>query len=98
MKGSETIKVTLRKADGVLYPVAGRKDKVVITLSGSEGGLEHAEKLAKYLQDNGIPALVIPIEKIEAPILMFSTEVDTIWPSKESSEKMEERLNIHQFS
>lgn len=59
MKGSETIKVTLRKADGVLYPVAGRKDKVVITLSGSEGGLEHAEKLAKYLQDNGIPALAL---------------------------------------
>lgn len=228
MKNSETIKVTLHKADGVLYPVTGRKDKVVITLSGSEGGLEHAEKLAKYLQDHGIPALalgyfktkhsvknlnkielenikaviawlknqgyekigiegcskgaeyaaaaaiafhelgcvilkipswfysegmngtspsgdscwsyegkelpftpyktrklpvmnemmknkeynilaintgkkvnpasIIPIEKIEAPVLMFSTEVDTIWPSKESCEKMEERLNSSQFS
>lgn len=228
MKNSEAIKVTLHKADGVLYPVTGRKDKVVITLSGSEGGLEHAEKLAKYLQDHGIPALalgyfktkhsvktlnkielenikatvewlkdqgyekigiegcskgaeyaaaaaiayhelscvilkipswfysegmngtspsgtscwscegrelpftpyktrklpvmkemvknkeynilaintgkeinsdsIIPIEKIEAPILMFSTEVDTIWPSKESCEKMEERLNSNQFS
>ena len=182
----------LHKADGVLYPVAGRKDKVVITLSGSEGRLEHAKKLAKYLQDHGIPALALgyfktkhsvktlnrielenikaaiewlknwgyekigiegcskgaeyaaaaaaiafhelscvilkipswfysegmngtvpsgtscwsyegkelpytpyktrklPIEKIKAPILMFSTEVDTIWPSKESCEKMEE--------
>ena len=59
MKGSEIIKVTLHKADGVLYPVAGRKDKVVITLSGSEGRLEHAEKLAKYLQDNGIPAFAL---------------------------------------
>ena len=29
-------------------------------------------------------------EKIQAPILMFSTEVDTIWPSKESCETMEE--------
>ena len=228
MKGSETIKETLHKADCVLYPVNGRKDKVVIVLSGSEGGLEHTEKLAKYLQDNGIPALalgyfktkhsvknlnrielenikavidwlkkmgyekigiegcskgaeyaaaaaiafhelscvilkipswfysegmngktpsgtscwsykgkeipytpyktrklpvvqemmknkeynilavntgkkinpdsIIPIEKIEAPILMFSTEVDTIWPSKESCEKMEERLNSNKFS
>lgn len=228
MKDPEIIKETLHKADVVLYPVSGRKDKVVITLSGSEGGLEHAEKLAKYLRDNGIPALalgyfktrhsvkalnkielenikaaiewltglgyekigiegcskgaeyaaaaaiafhelscvilkipswfysegmngkvpsgtscwsykgkeipytpyktrklpvvkemlrnkeynilaintgkkinpdsVIPIEKIEAPILMFSTEVDTIWPSKESCEKMEERLNINNFS
>ena len=26
-------------------------------MSGSEGGLEHAGKLAKYPQDNGIPAL-----------------------------------------
>lgn len=227
MGSSENIKVTLHKADGVLYPVTGRKDKVVITMSGSEGSLEHAGKLAKYLQDNGIPALafgyfktkhsvkslnkielenikaviewlkkqgyekigiegcskgaeyaaaaaiaypelscvilkipswfysegidktvpsgasswvyegkelpytpyktrklpvmkemmknkeynilaintgkrinpdsIIPIEKIQAPILMFSTEVDTIWPSKESCETMEERLNINQF-
>ena len=108
MKGSETIKVTLYKADGVLYPVAGRKDKVVIVLSGSEGGLEHAEKLAKCLQEHGIPALALgyfktkhsvkTLNKIEAPILMFSTEVDTIWPSKESCEKMEERLNVNHFS
>lgn len=228
MGSSENIKVTLHKADGVLYPVAGRKDKVVITMSGSEGGLEHAGKLAKYLQDNGIPALafgyfktkhsvkslnkielenikaaikwlkkqgyekigiegcskgaeyaaaaaiaypelscvilkipswfygegmdktvpsgasswtyegkelpytpyktrklpvmkemmknkeynilainagkkinpdsIIPIEKIQAPVLMFSTEVDTIWPSKESCEKMEERLNANHFA
>ena len=228
MGSSEHIKVTLHKADGVLYPVAGRKDKVVITMSGSEGGLEHAGKLAMYLQDNGIPALafgyfktkhsvkslnkielenikaaiewlkkqgyekigiegcskgaeyaaaaaiaypelsfvilkipswfygegmdktvpsgasswtcegkelpytpyktrklpvikemmknreyniiaintgkkinpdsIIPIEKIQAPVLMFSTEVDTIWPSKESCEKMEERLNANHFA
>lgn len=59
MEAPEIVKETLHKADVVLYPVAGRKDKVVITLSGSEGGLEHAEKLAKYLQDNGIPALAL---------------------------------------
>lgn len=228
MKPIEKMKKALHKADGVLYPVTGRKDKVVITLSGSEGGLEHAEKLAKYLQDHGIPALalgyfktkhsaktlnkielenikaaikwltnlgyekigiegcskgaeyaaaaaiafhelscvilkipswfysegmngtipsgtscwsykgkeipytpyktrklpaikeiiknkeynilaintgkkvnpasIIPIEEIKAPILMFSTEVDTIWPSKDSCEKMEARLNSHLFS
>lgn len=228
MKSSEIIKETVHKADVVLYPVPSRKDKVVIVLSGSEGGLEHPRKLAKYLQDNGIPALalgyfktkhsvnnlnkielenikaaikwlknlgydkigiegcskgaeyaaaaaiefhelscvilkipswfysegmngtipsgtgcwsyrgkeipytpyktrklpvikemikhkeynildintgkeinpvsIIPVEKIEAPILMFSTEVDTIWPSKESCEKMEERLNSSKYS
>lgn len=227
-QGFMKMKKILHKADGVLYPVADRKDKVMIVLSGSEGGLEHAQKLAKYLQENGIPALalgyfktkhsaktlnkielenikaaiewlkslgyekigiegcskgaeyaaaaaiafpelscvilkipswfysegmektvpsgascwshkgeeipytpyktrklpvvkeilknreynilalntgkkinpasVIPIEKIEAPVLMFSTEVDTIWPSKESCEKMEERLSSNHFS
>jgi hypothetical protein len=35
------------------------------------------------------PASIIPIKKIEAPILMFSTEVDTIWPSNENCEKKE---------
>ena len=49
MKNTEIIKKALHKADGVLYPVAGRKDKVFIVLSGSEGGLEHAGKLAEYL-------------------------------------------------
>lgn len=43
------------------------------------------------------PASIIPIEKIKAPILMFSTEVDTIWPSRESCEKMEERLKANKF-
>ncbi|WP_102269422.1 acyl-CoA thioester hydrolase/BAAT C-terminal domain-containing protein [Massilicoli timonensis] len=223
----ENITVTLRKADGVLYPVKDRKDKVMIVLSGSEGGLAHAKKLAKYLQTNGIPALalgyfktansvkslskielenikeaidwlkqmgykkigiegyskgaeyaaaaaiafhelscvilktpswfysegmnrktpsktscwsykgrelpytpyktrklpiikeiiknreynilainmnkkinpdsIISIEKIKAPILMFSTKMDTIWPSKESCEKLEERLISYNF-
>lgn len=49
MKGSETIKETLHKADGVLYPVGDRRDKVVIVLSGSEGGLEHTGKRRKKL-------------------------------------------------
>lgn len=214
--------------DGILYPVSDRKDKVVITMSGSEGGLEHAGKLAHFLWENGIPALalgffktkhtgkaldriplerirnavewlrqrgyqkigiegvskgaeyalaaaisfheiscvivktpswfysegiasgkpsgtscwsyqgrelpftpyktrtfnmlklmwkakeynilevntgktvlpesVIPVERIQAPILMFSTAVDTIWPSKESGEKLESRLRENQFA
>lgn len=45
--------------DGILYPVDGRKDKIIIVMSGSEGGLEHAGKMAHYLYDNGIPALAL---------------------------------------
>lgn len=33
MKSSAIVKKALHKAYGVLYPVAGRKDKVVITMS-----------------------------------------------------------------
>lgn len=49
MKGSETIKETLQKADCVLYPVGDRRDKVVIVLSGSEGGLGYTGKWRKKL-------------------------------------------------
>ena len=33
MKSSARVKKALHKVDGVLYPVARRKDKVVITIS-----------------------------------------------------------------
>lgn len=49
--------------DGVLYPVFKEKSIVVITMSGSEGGLEHAGRLAHFLQDNDIPALAPGIFK-----------------------------------
>lgn len=45
--------------DGALYPVGDRKDKIMIAFTGSEGGLDHAGKTARYLQDNGIPAFAL---------------------------------------
>ena len=47
---------------------------------------------------NVLPESVIPVEQIHAPILMFSTKVDTIWPSTESCEKICERLKENRFS
>ena len=44
---------------GILFPVESRKDKVVIVVSGSEGGMEHAEKMAKFHQEQGMPALAV---------------------------------------
>ena len=54
-----TEKVNTNNWDGILYPIPGRKDKVVITISGSEGGLGYAGKQARFLQENGIPALAL---------------------------------------
>lgn len=45
-------KIHQKTWDGILYPVESRKDKVVIAMSGSEGGLEHAGKMARYLCKN----------------------------------------------
>lgn len=50
--------------DGIFYPVqlpngTLRQDKVVITLSGSEGGLQNAERMARFLQKRRIPALAL---------------------------------------
>ena len=45
-----------------------------------------------------LPESIIPIEGIKAPILMFSTSADTIWPSKESCEKLVDRLSKNGFS
>lgn len=47
----------------------------------------------KTINENSI----IPIEKINGPILMFSTSVDTVWPSKESSIKLVKRLEEYSY-
>lgn len=56
---AETVKISEKNWDGILYKAAERADKVMIVMSGSEGGLEHAGKMARFLQDNGIPALAL---------------------------------------
>lgn len=55
------IKVEQKNWDGIFFPVSDRKDKVVIVISGSDGGLEHAGKNARFLSDNGIPALAFSL-------------------------------------
>lgn len=54
-----TEKIRQNAWEGIWYPVSRRKDKAIILISGSEGGMEHAGKMARYLQDNGIPALAL---------------------------------------
>lgn len=66
---------------GVLYPASDEKDKILITLSGSEGCIGHAKKLASWYEKNDIAALGyfkvpdagkslsrVPFEYIEAAI------------------------------
>lgn len=55
--------------DGILYPSDSHKDKVVIVVSSSNGGMKMAADCAAFYSANGIPALAVAIFK-----LAFKTE------------------------
>ena len=56
-------RITIDDMDGVLYPVKDKKEKIMIVVSGSEGGLEYAERVAKYFAEHGIPAFALALFK-----------------------------------
>lgn len=83
MSKTENHKISESHWDGLWYPADHSKEKVVIVVSGSDGGLEHAGKHARFLADHGIPSLAlalfktkhteknlneIPIERVESAI------------------------------
>ena len=47
--------------EGVLYQANGRKDKVVIVMSGSNGGIKITKQVAESYNKNGIPALALAL-------------------------------------
>ena len=55
---------TLMKKDGfegILFPGNGRKGKVVIVMSGSNGGMSMAKHEAEFYHKNGIPAMSLAL-------------------------------------
>lgn len=51
--------------EGILYPVTNRKDKVIIIVSGSNGGLTMTKQCAKFYAENGIPSLALALFKTQ---------------------------------
>ena len=49
--------------EGILYPGNGRKDKVLIVMSGSNGGMKLTRQAAEFYQKNGFPALALALFK-----------------------------------
>ncbi|MBQ8053253.1 MAG: hypothetical protein IJ198_05580 [Lachnospiraceae bacterium] len=49
--------------EAVLYPGDGRKDKVMIVMSGSNGGMTLTKQEAEFYHRNGIPALALALFK-----------------------------------
>ena len=41
---------------------------------------------------------VIPVERINGPVLLISTDADTVWPSAEQADHIEKYLQEHDFS
>ena len=59
------IQTTVKKHgfESVLYRGNGTKEKVVIVISGSNGGMRMTEKEARFYHENGIPALALALFK-----------------------------------
>lgn len=49
--------------EGTLFPADNRKDKVVIVVSGSNGGMRMTKDCAEFFDKNGIPALAVALFK-----------------------------------
>ena len=47
--------------EGILYPGNGRKDKVLIVMSGSNGGMRLTREDAEFYHRNGFPALALAL-------------------------------------
>ena len=47
--------------EGILYPGNGRKDKVLIVMSGSNGGMELTRQAAEFYHKNGFPVLALAL-------------------------------------
>ena len=60
---TETIETSVKNEgfEGILYPGSGRKDKVLIVMSGSNGGMSLTRQEAEFYHRNGIPALALAL-------------------------------------
>jgi dienelactone hydrolase len=47
--------------EGILFPGNGRKDKVLIVMSGSNGGMKLTRQAAEFYHENGFPALALAL-------------------------------------
>ena len=61
MNGLKTASVQTEGFEGILYPGNGRKDKVLIVMSGSNGGMGLTQQEARFYHENGFPALALAL-------------------------------------
>lgn len=54
--------------EGILFLGNGSKDKVIIVMSGSNGGMSMAKHEAEFYHKNGIPAMSLALFKTSTVI------------------------------
>ena len=59
----KTTSVQTEGFEGILYPGNGRKDKVLIVMSGSDGGMTLTKQESAFYHGNGFPALALALFK-----------------------------------
>ena len=75
-------------------PVSGMRSR----FTSADLALSGRERFLKRLQDTAAVARAeIPIERIDAPVLMFSAKDDQLWPSDIFAARAVERLRANHF-
>ena len=65
--------------EGILFPGNGRKDKIVIVMSGSNGGMNMAKNEAKFYHSNGIAAMALALFRTkQTPKQLVSVPVEFV--------------------
>jgi dienelactone hydrolase len=67
--------------------------------SAADLALSGRERFLKRMRDaDAVHRAEIPVERIGAPLLMFSGKDDQLWPSDLFAERVVERLKAHSFT
>ncbi|MBR1457567.1 MAG: hypothetical protein IJ594_10480 [Oscillospiraceae bacterium] len=90
----KTASVRTEGFEGILYPGNGRKDKVLIVMSGSNGGMSLTRQAAAFYHANGFPALALALFKTkQTPPALSRVPVEYVeraiaWLKAEGYEKI----------
>ena len=78
--------------EAVLYPGDGRKDKVMIVMSGSDGGMTLTKQESEFYHKNGIPALALfktkQTPKELSRVLVEFVEKAIVWLKKQGYQQV----------
>lgn len=87
-------------SDAPAWTLAGKPVRhMPATFGAADLALSGRDRFLKRMHDTSVVRRAeIPVERIRAPVLMFSGKDDQIWPSDVFAERVVERLKEHTFT